>query len=361
MNKFVSLAALLLVLLLTWRRAAAAGVEVNQLYCCQYGNASACSVGGCQRGNVTAFWPTTQCAACDQPAPAALPTGPVTTSCTWCAAANCSEWHARDTAARCVPPAATTNATDGQGVTLRSFRAVVNASASLSPPLLCCWFDEPPSVSNGTGECRAARDDAVRLTAFVEWLDVATLGACPPRPPCADDCSGHGICLATQCACASGYFGATCTTRCDRRSCVMGRCFVDAARPGRVCHCDANVVGDRCSSCAPGFSGPDCSVSSSSASTAASTAAANASSATTGATLNASASPTPTTNLVDNHAHVYDGALDTVSIVALSIGCVVMVGLVFCTFKRCIEWFLEQRQLRNSATYRRLSQFDDDR
>lgn len=340
--------------------AAAAAPETNQLFCCLYGSSSACSVGGCQRGNVTAFWPTSQCAECASPPPVAPLSGAVTTACTFCGAGtkNCSVIESADSAPRCVPPNATADS-----VVLRSFR-VVNAT-SAPPPLLCCWFDEPQSVSNGTGACQAAGDDAVRVSAFVEWLDPATLGECPPRAPCADDCSGHGLCLATQCACASGFFGATCATRCDRRSCVMGQCYLDAARPGRVCHCNANVVGDRCSSCAPGFSGPDCSVTSSSTPTSTSTTIASTNTTDTTfssspSTASPSSSSLSTTVLVDDNTHVFNGALDTVSIVALSIGCVVMVGLVICTFKRCVAWFLEQRQLRNSATYRRLSQFDDE-
>jgi hypothetical protein len=319
---------------------------VNSLYCCQYGGAQQfqCAVGGCQRGNVSAFWVVDNCANCS-----AVPTGArvnavenVTTSCTYCAASNrsdCADSVSTDRGLRCVAPNATLSA-------LQRFR-VVDSVATSEPPLLCCWFDDGALASNGTGSCSAAN---ASVSAFVEWLDVDQQQPllCPARPPCDKDCNGHGHCAVTQCACDTNFFGDTCGVRCDRRLCVMGRCVNDANGSRVMCQCDENVVGDRCNTCAPGFSGTKCSIATSS----------STSSSTTSSTSTSTSTSSNAQQVTDSrHVHYGDnGALDTVSIVALSIGGLVMIGLVSLTFKRCIVWVIEQRRADNS--YRPLTELE---
>jgi hypothetical protein len=299
----------------------------NSLLCCQYrGSVPQCSLGGCQRGNVSAFWTVTDCAACTAvpvpPAPSA--TENVTTSCTYCAApgdADCAVVEAIDRGMRCVAPNATRS-------DLRRFSITSEPRAPL-----CCWFGEALVPGNGTGACAAATTNA-SVSAFVEWLQLSDVEQCPLRPPCANDCSGHGRCAVTQCACSTNYFGELCDVRCDSRLCVMGRCYNDGS--GRVCHCDENVTGDRCNRrIVPLTSMP----------TATTTAI---------ATTTTDTNTTTTTDFqvtdTAKRASASGGALDAVSIVALSIGGLVMIILLALTFKRCISWVCEQRN-EHSAKY----------
>jgi hypothetical protein len=332
-------------------------IESNSFYCCNYNaaNVTSCSLGGCQRGNVSAFHIVDDCTQCTNNGTIKSSDNSTTTTCTFCGIANGAPCATTTSDAfGCAPP-------NASFPILYSFAAT---STQLTRPL-CCWFAENATtlgVVDGVDSCQSSRHQAP-LVAFAEHLfDVE----CPPRPPCEDDCSGHGHCAVSQCVCDKSFFGDKCNVRCDSRTCVLGHCYAMRGTD-QLCHCHTNVVGDRCDHCAAGFTGVDCmtvinsSTSSDSSDTAgssqghttprtvatsttaspAASSASSMSSALPGDESSTSSNGT-TTEIVRNRSRTAE-TLDTFSIIALSIGGVVMMTLLICTFRRCIVWMREQR------------------
>jgi hypothetical protein len=329
-------------------------IENNSLYCCTFDSNStaSCSVGGCQRGNVTAFHVVDDCAHCtnNNSSVTNMSNNTTSTTCTYCngaAPSSCANTTSDD-AFGCAPPNA-------------SFPILYSfvATSTQMPRPLCCWFAENATafvVVDAVDSCRSTRQRSP-LVAFAEHLFDFE---CPPRPPCEDDCSGHGQCAVSQCVCDKSFFGDTCNVRCDSRTCVLGHCYAMRGSE-QLCHCHPNVVGERCDRCAPGFSGVDCmsaissggsgttstidgssSRSSSTDVPTVTTSAASLSASLPGRNDSTPSSTGTTTEMVRDRSRTAE-TLDTFSIIALSIGGVVMMTLLICTFRRCIVWMREQR------------------
>jgi hypothetical protein len=338
-------------------------IESNAFYCCAYANnATACELGGCQRGNVTAFHIVDDCSHCSSNSSSK---SSFNATCTYCGnGAACA--NTTSDAFECAPP-------NASFPILYSF---VSASTQLTRPL-CCWFAENATalaVVASADSCQSARQPAP-LVAFAEHLFDFD---CPPRPPCESDCSGHGRCAVSQCVCDRSFFGDNCSVRCDSRTCVLGHCYAMRGSD-QLCHCHPNVVGERCDRCAAGFAGADCmstimpaTTSSSSSGTSVQTSSSESANTdvptvTTGRTSvlpgNDSSHSAPstvgTTEMVRDRSRTA-ATLDTFSIIALSIGGAVMMTLLICTFRRCILWMREQRGGRSGGAFMLLQQEHDD-
>ena len=129
------------------------------------------------------------------------------------------------------------------------------------------------AAGDGVCACDASRHrgfwtghDCSRCRAGFYGLDCA--GACPEADGAV--CGSHGVCVdgltgSGTCACALSFTGIACNLSCPTSAAGVpcggqGRCVAAPSEARAVCACDVQWAGVACSACAPGFSGPGCSV-----------------------------------------------------------------------------------------------------
>jgi hypothetical protein len=227
-------------------------IDINSIYCCHYADtqAAVCSVGGCQRSALAAFRVVDDCAQCTKNNTTSQAGSNTTTTCTFCGSPQQPCVNVTSDAFQCAPPNAS----------FPHLHSFIAASSTMAARPLCCWWGAADdnstklTVDSAVDSCHSTDQSVPLVVGFVEHLFDFD---CPARPPCENDCNGHGHCAVSQCVCEKSYFGESCSVRCDKRTCAMGHCYAMRGSD-QLCHCHPNVVGERCDRCATGFSGVDC-------------------------------------------------------------------------------------------------------
>ncbi|MBU1070556.1 lamin tail domain-containing protein [Myxococcota bacterium] len=144
----------------------------------------------------------------------------------------------------------------------------------------CALNGGTPTCTCSTGYTGAACDACDTASGYV--ASIAITGTCVLNPCLSQTCSNHGTCSQSdtdtaQCACATGYFGATCST-CDTANdyiastlspgtciptpCTAGACnshgTCTVVSDAASCACATGWTGATCSTCATGYTGPLC-------------------------------------------------------------------------------------------------------